>query len=91
MSFIITTSTTHLSYDTPGHLVEDYKRIIKIINRDHVIEFDASARGGCIEFLREAFVNLPCVRNSSRVTYFGKQAHFIVYNLALAAEFPSED
>lgn len=88
MSFVIVNSSTHLSYDTPDHLIEDYKRIIKTFNSDQVVELDVSDRGGCLEFLRESFVNLPCIKNSRRVVYFGKQAHFIVYNLALAAEFP---
>ena len=91
MSFVIITSSKHLSYETPEQLVEDYKTIIKTINSDHVIEFAISDRHECIEFFRETFLNVPVIKHSKRLVYFGKMAHWLVYNLALAAEFPDPD
>lgn len=89
MSFAITTAKTHMSYETPEQLLEDYQRIIRTIHDSNVIEFGISDRGDCLEFFKEQFLNVPFPRKSRRAVYFGKQAHFLVYNLALSGEFPS--
>lgn len=88
MSFAIVTAKKHMSYDTPEQLLEDYKRIIHAIHDSPVIEFDISESRDCLEFFKEQFINVPIPRKSRRVVYFGKQAHFLVYNIALSGEFP---
>ena len=89
MSFAIVTEKTHMSYDTPEQLLSDYSRIIRTIHDSKVIEFAISDKRECLEFFKEQFINVPTPRKSRRAVYFGKQAHFLVYNLALSGEFPT--
>ena len=88
MSFDIRTqSGSCYSFFSVDDLLTRHRRLMSDISHDHVVEFSVGDGNRCLEYFLENTVNVPKIVNTRRMVYFGELAHFLVYNLALSAEF----